>query len=64
MKDYLGDGVYAEYNEGYFQIILTATSETGRNVIYLEGEVFENLLRFFERFSKKKVTITEDKETT
>ena len=47
-KDYLGDSVYAQINE-YGQIVLT--TENGlptdpSNIIYLEPEVYEALVRY------------------
>jgi hypothetical protein len=45
-KDYLGDGVYAEFDG--FGIVLMANVPT-TDVIYLEPEVLDALVRFYER---------------
>jgi hypothetical protein len=53
MKVYLGDGVYAEFDEGR----LVLTTEDGisvTNTIYLENEVYNALLAFVERLRKGK----------
>jgi hypothetical protein len=59
MKTYLGDGLYAEFDNKLCLIILTAEGSMGKNKVYLESESFENLLNFFEKISNKKVTITD-----
>lgn len=46
MKSYLGDSVYAEYNDAG-QIVLTTENGFGpSNIIYLEPEVYRALTRF------------------
>lgn len=53
-KEYLGDSVYAEYDEQYDQIILTTENgliDDPSNIIYLEYEVFLNLQRFVLKIS-------------
>ena len=52
MKDYLGDGVYAEILP--FHVILTTENgvET-TNKIYLEPEVLDAFFRFIERAKKE-----------
>jgi hypothetical protein len=47
MKDYLGDGVYVEF-DGYFIILKTDSLDDPTNTIYLEDFVIENLLRFID----------------
>ena len=47
MKEYLGDGVYADFDGRC--IVLTTETEDGRsvtNTIYLEGTVYEALKAF------------------
>lgn len=45
---YLGDGLYAEF-DGY-QLILKANSyEYPTDTVYLEPQVYENLLKFVEQ---------------
>lgn len=60
MKTYLGDGLYAEFDTKLCRIILTAEGSIRKDKVYLESEVFENLIGFFEKISNKKVTITEN----
>jgi len=44
MKSYLGDGVYVDY-DGYHIILTTENGITATNTIYLEWEVYQNLLK-------------------
>lgn len=44
---YLGDGLYASYN-GY-HLMLKTVGEDQENVIFLEPEVFDNLMEFAKR---------------
>lgn len=67
MKTYLGDSVYAEYDNAQVESgpdVLTLTTENGEgptNTIYLESEVFENLILFVnkirEQFGAKPIAI-------
>ncbi len=54
--DYLGDGVYAIYNEfGDGQLVLRTGSHEGRNAdaeIFLEPEVMAALERYMQRIKK------------
>ena len=48
-KDYLGDSVYAEY---FGELIILTTTNNGdgaSNMIYLEEEVYQALVRFHDR---------------
>ena len=52
-KEYLGDSVYVQTDE--FGLILT--TENGlptdpSNLIYLEPEIVENLIKYYENFKK------------
>lgn len=60
MIKYLGDGLYAEFDSALGRIILTAEGCSGKDEVYLNSEVFENLLDFFAKISNKKVTIMEE----
>ncbi len=49
--EYVGDGVYAGF-DGY-QIILRANShEYPTDIVYLEPQVWENLVKFVERLKE------------
>lgn len=50
-KEYLGDGVYAEYDG--LGIVLKANEPT-TDTIYLEFMTMEMLIRFYEKVKKKK----------
>lgn len=50
MKDYLGDGVYAEY-DGY-HIALTVDRSGQTETVYLEPQVFAALVRFEKRVAE------------
>lgn len=52
MKDYLGDGLYAEF-DGY-QIRLYADREYTRHEVFLEPQVYLALTRFVERIKDAK----------
>lgn len=53
MKEYLGDGVYVEYN-GY-AIVLTADGSYGtNNTIVLEPDVYFALLKYVEKLKEVK----------
>ncbi len=53
-KDYIGDGVYVEFDR-YGRIILKANDfYTPTDTIYLEPEVLSALLRFAKRMGMKK----------
>lgn len=47
---YLGDGVYARY-ENYYVILTTVSHDEAdaTNIIYLEAEVLDNLNRWLKR---------------
>lgn len=54
MKTYLGDGVYAEIQHG--QVVLTVEDGISTNSrIYLEPEVYTNLVRFVEDAERRRV---------
>lgn len=54
MKEYLGDGVYADDSDG-FQIRLTVENGiSDTDQIYLDKHVIEALLKYIERFKKDK----------
>lgn len=49
-KQYLGDGVYVEVENG----MLKLTTEDGvnvSNIIYLENVVFQGLVRYYEKLT-------------
>ena len=49
-KEYLGDGVYAEFVPATMDIILTATGKTSTlNIIVLEPETLDKLGDFVKR---------------
>jgi hypothetical protein len=52
-KDYIGDGVYVEMDEG----MLKVTTEDGHgeemNTIYFEPEVYHALIRFGDRVAQE-----------
>lgn len=53
-KSYLGDGLYAEF-DGY-QIALKANShEYPTDTVYLEPQVYENLVKFVEQLKEKEI---------
>ena len=60
MIEYLGDGVYAEFDSALERIILTAEGNSGKDEVYLNSDVFENLLSFFMRISNTKVIINDN----
>lgn len=50
-KSYLGDGLYAEFD--VYQIALKANShEYPTDTVYLERQVYENLLKFVEQLKE------------
>ena len=51
-KQYLGDGVYADY-DGYMLILTTEDGENILNTIYLEPEVYVALVRYAEYLRQK-----------
>jgi hypothetical protein len=52
MKDYLGDGVYAEWDDYSTLILTTENGISVENQIYLEPEVFAALERFMKRIKE------------
>ena len=49
-KSYLGDAVYAEWDENDYHLILTTEDGTHvTNRIYLEPEVIEKLIKYINR---------------
>jgi hypothetical protein len=52
-KDYLGDGVYAEIERGMIKLTTEREYGTQLHVIYLEPEVYEALVGYFERIKRK-----------
>lgn len=52
-KRYLGDGVYADYDEeGYHLILTTENGIQVENVIYLDPSVIHSLLEYIEDHKK------------
>lgn len=55
-KQYLGDGLYAEFN-GY-QIILKANNEISpSDVVYMDDSVVESFLHFIESIKEELTTV-------
>lgn len=52
MKQYLGDGVYVEFN-GYALVLTTSNGIVDTNKIVLEGEVVAALLKYIERLKQR-----------
>ena len=52
MKEYLGDGVYAEIRP-YHLVLTTENGIDTTNEIFLEPEVLDALQRFLERAKKR-----------
>lgn len=52
MKEYLGDGVYADTN-GFHIILTTSNGIEITNRIYLEAEVIEALLRYLKAMKER-----------
>lgn len=50
-KDYLGDGVYADF-DGYQLVLTTEHGVRTTNTIYLEPDVYAALMRYAERVWK------------
>lgn len=48
MKEYLGDGVYADY-DGYYIVLTTENGVSVTNTIYAELSVYQALVRYVER---------------
>lgn len=46
LKRYIGDGVYVEIERGMLK--LSAERDGGMNIIYLEPEVMDQLVAYFE----------------
>ncbi len=54
MKTYLGDSVYAEY-DGYGHILTTENGDgPPSNLIYLEPQVYDELVRYVEHLGDQK----------
>jgi len=51
-KDYLGDSVYVELNEVGQLVLTTENGYEASNTIYLEVEVFEQLIKIGTRLFK------------
>ena len=51
MKEYIGDGVYVDYDG--WQIALTTERENGTNIIYLEPLLWLNLKKYVERLKTR-----------
>jgi hypothetical protein len=53
IKEYLGDGLWAEIRDGYM-IVLKANSETDpTDTVFLEPEVLERFYKFVEKYRCK-----------
>lgn len=50
-QDYLGDGVYAEYEEGLHQIWLRTDRQEGTHEIALDHSTFAALIKFAKRIA-------------
>lgn len=50
-KDYLGDGVYVEVEDGMLKVTTEDGVETS-NIIFFEPEVFQALVRFTKRVAE------------
>lgn len=53
-KEYLGDGVYAKFVDGYFVVLTTEIGLEATNTIYLEPKVQIALVQFFEKIVEEK----------
>ena len=62
MKDYIGDGVYVEFDG--FGIELRANSPDSPHVIYLEPQVLEALNRFAKRCAAQQSVQLTQRPTT
>lgn len=51
-KEYLGDGVYVEF-DGFGFILTTEDGTRITNTVYLEPRVYNNLLLYRERLNKE-----------
>lgn len=60
MKEYLGDGVYAEWDDYSNLLLTTENGISVDNQIYLEPQVFAALERFMKRVKEFNATL--DKE--
>lgn len=52
-KAYLGDGVYADYVEGYIRVFTTTTSGLPDKIIWLAEETKNNLLEYIVQLGGK-----------
>lgn len=59
-KEYLGDGVYADFDG--FHIVLTANDGDSDNTIYLDETVMSGLLRYID-YLKEQIVKQEDQGT-
>ena len=55
-KAYLGDGVYVEVENGMLKLS-TSNGESDTNTIYLEREVFNNLVFYAEETDKVQIVL-------
>ena len=61
LKQYLGDGVYAEFDQDRGQIVLTAENGIeATDTIYLEAEVYAALQRFVEKINAPAPNVRHD----
>lgn len=51
-KQYIGDGVYVDY-DGYGFILTTENGIEQTNIIILEPEVYESLVRYVDRIKQQ-----------
>lgn len=51
-KQYLGDGVYAEY-DGFYFILTTENGIERLNAIYMEPDVWDSLLAYVRKTSEE-----------
>jgi hypothetical protein len=54
-KEYLGDGLYAHYDD--YHIVLTAPRQDGDHHVGLEPAVLHNLFRYVEKVHRVKISI-------
>ena len=55
-RTYLGDGVYVEYVDGaMLRLSCGNGGETERSIVYLEWDVFDNLLRYVEQIKAEAI---------
>lgn len=51
-QEYLGDGVYVSLEQGMLRLC-TGSHDSNENVVYLETEVWRNLLSYVDALTKE-----------